>query len=351
MKTRAEHLSIELWISIFNYLEIHDLFYTFTDLNRYFDQILASNHLLFYVRLKENNKYNHLPSPISFESDAILNRIIYIEGITSSHNAYIPQFLHQNATKLVRLRSLTIKIPLCHERLISLTLQELHSLEYLSMECIMTEIMIESILNLSSLRICKLIYRNVATTINAISNKQSNIERLSIKDYYGHHSIINIYLRSMPKLKKLEISGSTSTLNSLGLWLKDNYDHLQKLQTIKIQSSIGDPTITFFEQLHSVTSVLKHLSVNIGPSRWDENLLENFIDYSLPIIEHLERIYICIRGYIYIDPTKDDIRKKFDNYREVLLSKNNQSNKCLTIQWTEQDLTLSTIIEITIIKS
>jgi hypothetical protein len=351
MKTRAEHLPIELWISIFYYLEIHDLFHTFTNLSRYFDHILASNHLSFYVRLKDNDKNDNLLSTTLFGSDAILNRIIYIEGITLSHSAYISQFLYTNANKLIRLRSVNIKIRLCHERLLFIALQRLNSLEYLSIECIMTQTVIESIFALSSLRICKLIYRNVVTTINDFSGKQSNIEALSVKDYYGHHSIINILLRHMPKLKSLEIFGSTSTLNSLGRWLKDNYYHLEKLHTIKIKSSSSDLTIMFFEQLCSLSSVLKRLSIDIGPSRWDENLLQNLIYYSWPIIEQIEKIRICMRGYIYIDPTDDDIRKKFDNYCKILLSKNNDSNRCFKIEWTEEYLAFSTIIEITILKS
>ncbi len=115
---------------------------------------------------------------------------------------------------------------------------------------------------------------------DSFSNRKSHIEVLSIKDYYVHHSSVNLFLTHMPKLKKLEISASTSTLNSLGIWLKDNYDHLQKLETIKIESPVGDPTPLFFEQLCSLTSALKHLSIDIGPSRWDENLLENLIQYS-----------------------------------------------------------------------
>ena len=351
MKTCAEHLPIELWISVFGYLELRDLFYAFSRLNRYFDGILASNHLSVYVRLRDDNKNNNFPSTTLLGTNAVLNRIICIEGITSSHNAFIPQFLHNNATKLIRLRSLSIKIGLCHERLTILTLQKLDSLESLSLECIMTQTMITSILTLPSLRICKLVYRNVATTIKPFENEESNIEVLSIKDYYGHHSMINIFLRHMPKLKKLNICGTTSTLNSLGLWLKDNSHHLQKLHSIRIKSPSGDLPMLFFAQLHPLTTVLKCLLVDIGPSRWDEHLLENFIDHSWPVVERVEKAHICIRGYIYFNQRNDEIRKKFDDYRQVLLSKNNQSNGCLGVQWSEENLTLSTIVEITIVKS
>jgi hypothetical protein len=41
MSSRVEQLPVELWISIFSYIDIHDLFETFTNLNSYFDSLLA----------------------------------------------------------------------------------------------------------------------------------------------------------------------------------------------------------------------------------------------------------------------------------------------------------------------
>lgn len=350
MKTRVEHLPIELWISIFHYLEVHDIFQAFMNLNRYFDHILASNHLSFYVKLKNNNKnYNQLSMTL-FQSNTILNRIIYIEGVAQGHSQHIPQFLHTNADKLIRLRSLNIKIRLRQETLTCKALEVLKSLEYLSIECAITQPIIEAILSMTSLRVCKLIYQYVSTSINYTSNRQSNIEVLFIKDYYNQHSITNILLAHMPKLKRLEISESTSIFNNLELWFNDNYVLFEKLETIKIKSSTSEPTTSFFKQLHSIMSFVKCLYIDIGPSRWDENLLENLIYHSWSIIEQIQRTYIYIRGYIYIDPTNNGIRKKCDNYREILLSKNNQSNRCFKIEWTEKCLPLSTTIEIIILK-
>ncbi|CAF0740955.1 unnamed protein product [Adineta ricciae] len=49
-----EDLPVELWISIFAYLEAHDLLQAFSNLNYYFDQIISSDYILFHVRLVFN---------------------------------------------------------------------------------------------------------------------------------------------------------------------------------------------------------------------------------------------------------------------------------------------------------
>ena len=56
MKTCIEHLPIELWIEIFSYLEAHTLLQAFTNLNHYFDQLIASDHLFFNVLLGKTNR-------------------------------------------------------------------------------------------------------------------------------------------------------------------------------------------------------------------------------------------------------------------------------------------------------
>jgi len=65
MNTCVEQLSIEIWIMIFQYLPAHGTFQVFPNLNYYFNQILASDHLLFYIRLKQtdNNDLQYSTNP------------------------------------------------------------------------------------------------------------------------------------------------------------------------------------------------------------------------------------------------------------------------------------------------
>ncbi|CAF0793270.1 unnamed protein product [Rotaria sordida] len=153
MKTYAEHLPIELWILIFRYIEIHDLFRAFTNLNNYFNRILASNHLLFYIQLRKDDIFYKEQTIFPSWSTTILNRIISLKLSTKKHRKYIFQFLNLHGKELIRLKSLTIEI---YEREICpscIDFLKYHSIEYLSLKCIPNQVLIEAIL--SSPKLCK----------------------------------------------------------------------------------------------------------------------------------------------------------------------------------------------------
>ena len=108
MVTRVENLPPELWISIFSYLEVPDLFKAFNNLNTYFDHLLASNHLSFHVRLTKKDNNHRLLSTTPFGSKTILNRIMYLHWTGVYRSRYFPQYLNKNATEFTRLRSVVI---------------------------------------------------------------------------------------------------------------------------------------------------------------------------------------------------------------------------------------------------
>jgi hypothetical protein len=76
MSSRVEQLPLELWISIFSYLEAHDLFEAFTNLNSYFDYLLASNHLQFNIIFRKTDSKLFRRHNILNTDDSILNRTI-----------------------------------------------------------------------------------------------------------------------------------------------------------------------------------------------------------------------------------------------------------------------------------
>jgi hypothetical protein len=90
MKTRTERLPIEIWIKIFDYLQVHHTFQAFSNLNKYFDDILTSKYPLFKVELKteDNDNAEHLPT--LYLSDAILNRIICLKSSMNVSYDYFP---------------------------------------------------------------------------------------------------------------------------------------------------------------------------------------------------------------------------------------------------------------------
>jgi len=75
MVTCIEDIPIEIWLSIFSYLEAHDLFRAFINLNNYFQQLINSRHLLYNVQFNKND-YSSLISIIYCSSNSILHRII-----------------------------------------------------------------------------------------------------------------------------------------------------------------------------------------------------------------------------------------------------------------------------------
>lgn len=69
-----EDLPIEIWTSIFSYLEAHDLFRAFTRLNSYFTRLLRCNQLLYHIQFNQTND-SLLFSLYHSNTQFLLNRI------------------------------------------------------------------------------------------------------------------------------------------------------------------------------------------------------------------------------------------------------------------------------------
>lgn len=163
--------SIEIWFSIFDYLEVHDLFHAFTNLNTYFQQLITSQHLSYNIQFKKN-KYSSLISIIYCSSNTVLNQIISLQWIAKTQYGYLPHFINKNILNLARLESLQIEIVPRQTLLISKILPDLNSLQNLSITCETISFL------LPSLRLCELISSNIMSNIECVLNRQNNIEIL-----------------------------------------------------------------------------------------------------------------------------------------------------------------------------
>ena len=183
MNTCVEQLSIEIWIMIFQYLEAHGIFQVFPNLNYYFNQILASDHLLFYIRLKQTDN-NHLQySTNPYWSDSVLNRVVCLRSGVQSRSNHFLEFLRWHANKLIRLQSLSIHInsrDTLSIQYISRALKQLNRLEYLSLTCTPSQNLFESIFSMPTLRVCQLILRESTTKIDYSLNVNSQIKQLFV---------------------------------------------------------------------------------------------------------------------------------------------------------------------------
>jgi len=351
MITHAEQFPIEIWLTIFRYLETHDLFQAFQNLNSSFNQILSSNHLSFYLQLREIDN-NHFQNPLNPKwSDLVLNRIICLRSSSQDEYDYFPQFLYWHAKKLIRLQRLFIRIFARNIPYTCIALKEFNRLEYLSMKCIPNQILLEAILALPNLRICHLLLREIMVDVDYRSKRISNIKQLSIVFYYNiNHSIINLFLMRLPKLKRLEISGSYSKSDKVSLFAEKLFS-FPELRILRLKLENGYFTSDCFKYLNNIMPFLKHFYFNYYNHYLHDAFLNYFITYWWSIIEHIEQINIYIKGHITMDTNYENVETILKKNRESLLGKNKESEGRVKVKWNEQTLTGFKIIEITIVKS
>jgi hypothetical protein len=335
---RVEHLPVELWLKIFSYLEAHDLFRAFTNLNNYFRQLLASHYVLYNVKFNKDD-YSSFISLIHCSSNVILNRIISLQWTAKPQYGYLPHFLNKNISKFIRLRSLRIEIHPRQTSLICKILPNLHSLEYLSIKSEnIQSLLIETIFTLSSLHICQLINSYVMNNIECLLTGQSNIELLYLTNIsISVHSMANSFFDYMSKLKRLEICGSVRTLKALTSWIVNQILIIERIPNIKIKCKSNRTTIVFFELLQPIMFIIKRFSMYIYIDIDDEMLLENLINNWWSTIEEIEKVFISIQISKQINTSNEEIQKKFISYHDNLFSKINQSNESCRIEWTQTE--------------
>jgi hypothetical protein len=353
MQTYVEELPFEIWLIIFQYLEAHDLFQAFQNLNSCFDRMLSSNQLLLYVRLKEADN-NHLQYPKNpYWSNSALNRITYLRSIVQSRPTYFLEFLRWHADKLNQLQSLSIKTQ-PRDRLfipyICQSLKELNRLECLSLTCAPYKILFDTILTLPTLRICQLILRESTLPIDPLLHVNSPIKQLLIVFLDRiNYSLVNLLLNHTPKLKRLELSGSSFSFEPISLFAEPLFI-LPELRILKLQLENGYLTSDCLECLHTTLPALKHFYFHYKKHVLTEIFLDHFVAHWWPIIESIQRLDIHIRGHILIDDICDRIPMHLKKSRQILSDKINQSNGYFKFEWNEQDFARLKLIEITILK-
>ncbi|CAF0732773.1 unnamed protein product [Adineta steineri] len=347
MKTCAEQFPVEIWLMIYRYLEAHDIFYAFHHLNYYFEQILASNYLSFYIRFKEidTNPY---------WSDSVLNRTICLRTSTQLRSSYFLQFLHLNAKKLIRLQSLSINI---NSRNVSYTLSickavnELSALRHLSLVCTLNENLFKSIISIQTLQICQLVLRESTDIINNQLHVNSNIKQLTIIFLSNvNDTIINLFLIHLSELKRFEVSGSYFSFQQASIFTT-HLCTLSKLRILKLKLTNGHLTSDCFKYLHLIAPVLKHFYFHYNKHILSETFIDDFMFYWWPIIEQISYINIYIKGHLYIDINDNNTQMNLQKNQQILLNKMKKSNGSMKVEWTEQNFIPLKSIEINITKS
>src|SRR5580698_740191 len=109
MISYAEQFPVEIWLSIFSYLEAQDLFHAFINLNSYFDQLLNCDYLTLTIKLKKRSSNYHPRRYTKFMNNSVLNRTITFDSLIGKrHGEFICRFLLRNSDKFNRLQSLRL---------------------------------------------------------------------------------------------------------------------------------------------------------------------------------------------------------------------------------------------------
>ncbi len=352
MKTSIEDLPVELWISIFSYLEAHDLLQAFTNLNRHFDQLIASDYLLFHVRLGKNAR-NPLEYSIKpYWSPSILNRIVSLQSPVQHRTSHIPEFLRWHCWQLSQLKSLKVKLRGREIPVIRNALEQLPSLHYLSIECVPTQGLLEGILSVPTLRVCQLEFSRPLTPINTASNKISHVEILNIKlQDDSHSSIMNLLLSHMPRLKRLEMNNFDIYVKNRE-WIFFNASFiLPALRTMKVKCSSNYSTPIIFQNLHHNLPNMTSLDLHITFDFISEDLFSHLMDHWWPVLEQIEQMNLFILCKHYSITIDHHMQTYLDRFQSILLRMNEQYDGIVRTQWTEKTNIIFKVIEISICKS
>lgn len=338
MKTSVEDLPVEIWMSIFAHLEAHELLQAFTNLNRYFDQLIASDYLVFVVRLGKS-VHNPLDYPVTpYWSHSILNRILSLRPCIEHRTSHIPEFLRWHCSELVQLKSVKVKLRGREISAICTALPQLNALTHLSIECVPNQALLEAILSAPVLRTCQLNFLRPVTPIEYSSTCDiSPLEILQIKlQDDSHGSIMNFLLDHMPKLKRLEMNNYDIYVQNREWIFFQALFILPELRTIKANWSANYSTPFVFQNLHYNLPAVQHLDLQIVFDFIGEDLLNHFIDHWWPIfqtIEHINILIQCKHSSLMID---QQMQTHLDIFQSRLFAINVESSGSVRANYVEK---------------
>jgi hypothetical protein len=295
------------------------------------------------LKSEDNNNVVHLPT--LYLSDAILNRIICLKSSINCSYDYFPEFFQNYGTKLTRLQSLLIKANTQEIPSICLALQQLDTLRYLSLSCIPNEPLLESILTSRSLRKCRLHFWRVTTPINDHLITDSNIEILYIKlNNDINHSIMNLFLSHLPKLKKLEIIEENLVKNNSHPLFNQHLFILSNVEILKLKWGYHTIQSNCFQNLFIIIPNLKYFSLTMFYYTLDQILNENLINCLCLILENIKQIKISIFCRRLMTTIETNLQTKFNNYCQQIFQRiNARLNAHLEVKWLEQSLKIHKI--------
>lgn len=342
MITRAEDLPAELWFEILDYLRADQIFESFLNVNKYFNDIIFSRLLLFKIELKSDDNYQNIEHlPDLYRSSSLLNRTICLKSSIKYRYDYFPEFYQNHSDKLINLQSFLIKANRREIPSVIGILSQHPTLTYLSLSCIPNDQLLESILRCSSLRKCHLDFWRITAPVQLRLNSTSYIETLSIKlNNDVNHSIMNLFLPNLTNLKKLDIFQE----NLINETAHPLFRQISNIEQLKLAWGCHPIRSNTLKDLLDYNHNLKHLVLKIYYSIIDEIFTEQLLEFFLFISKKNIRIKIVLRCHRLGNRIEGNLRSEFKNYNEQILKMvQNQSNLQLKISVIEESLKISQI--------
>ena len=352
MKTRLEQLPIELWMEIFSHLEAHALLRAFTHLNHYFDQLLASAHLVFHARLGKSTR-NPLEYALQpYWSGEILRRIVSLRSSLQHKASHLPEFLRWHCAKLVQLKSLTIKVRGREIPHLCSALQQLPTLTFLTVEGVPNQTLLDGILAAPTLRACRFQFSSPITPITSDSDYISHVETLDITlqdDSNG--SITTLLLSHMPKLQRIQINNTDVYVkNREWIFFQPTFI-LPQLRAMKMHCSANYSSPMIFQSLHQNLPAIRRLDLTIKFDWIDEDLFNALVYHWWPVLSDIEYVRLSIRCQKYLMTPANHMQASFDEFKALLLAMNQQYGGSVKAEWNESSSFTFRVIQISICKS
>jgi hypothetical protein len=357
MCTRIEKLPVELWFDIFRFLTPEHVASAFSELNSFFDSLLASPQLPTIFRIKIDRCHAY-PILKTFERWRTV-KLEWIQALDTSEcvqRGCVVQFLRYHAPRLVSLRSL--KVYIRAKRAASnldyfcKALSQLCWLQTFQLKCTQGPVaktlsvsiaeLFKTILQFPCLRYC---------TLDLWSLQEDNFDQESITDLPSNHSIEYLSIDNVDRRILFDIVSCCHGLKSLiaqrntreDIFVQASTYHpikplsLPVFSTLKL--SICNLRFNELEHMCAATSLYLRRLQLVYSVHVFTNHYEDYLDYFdrtrwTNLLENIEVVNVTIKIIAFDDVAKDIISNmaKMDSWFKWIESKTVSSYADLTIK-------------------
>lgn len=337
MITTIECLPTELWMDIFSYLEAHQLLRAFADLNHHFDQMLASEHVLFHGHFDKCNRNPHEYTDQPYWPVSVLHRVVSLRPIVPRQLSHLPEFLRWHAADLLQLKSLTLKLrgreipPICD------VLPQLNTLRVIAIDCVPNQDLLDAILAIPNVRTGRLTFSRPVRPIHTDSIRVSSMEVLDIQlEDTSRGLVLKLLLSHMPRLRQLRMKSTDIYVKNCEWPLFEPSFILPNLRAITMQCSANYSLPVFFQSLHHNLPAVQSVVLDLNFDFIDAEVVNHLLYHWWPALETIEKVVITMRCRNSFARISATVQANLDDLRAALLALNQQFDRSIETKWTDR---------------